>query len=167
MTLKLFQIKLIQLYKEQELQLVDLYEKLAQAFPAHAGTFQMLANEEREHAGWIGHLETSIENGTASFSEGKTRTYTLTTFIAYVKKIIASLERGEMELPKALALVVDIEKSFIERQVFERFDGDSDEVGRILKILDETQHGHLNRIEQFARQARVEGSSAAKTGDAA
>ncbi len=158
MALKPFQTKLIQLYRDQELQLVDLYEKLAQAFPSHAATFQMLANEEREHAGWIGHLETSIQNGTASFSEGKTRTYTITTLISYVGKLIESLERGEMDLQKALTLVVDIERSLIERQVFERFDGDSDEVERILKILNETQQGHLARIEQFARQTKCEGA---------
>ena len=155
-SLEPFQNKLIQLYKEQELQMACMYEKLATAFPAYAEQFLALAGEEREHAGWIDHLQGCITSGMAGFSEGKTRTYTITALMAYVKGIMDALERGEMDLQKALALVVDTEKSFIERQVFERFAGDSGEVERILRILDETQRDHLARIELFARQVRAD-----------
>lgn len=152
MPLEPFQNKLIQLYEEQELQLACMYEKLAAAFPDYANEFEALAGEEREHAGWIRHLKGCIDNGTASFSEGKTRTYTITALITYIKGIIASLERGDLNLHKAMALVVDTEKSFIERQVFKRFAGDSGEVERVLKILDDTQREHLTQIELFAHQ---------------
>jgi len=136
--------------------MASLYEKLAQAFPGYAEQFLSLSSEEREHAGWIEHLQGSIENGLASFSEGKTRTYTITCLIAYLNGLIESLERGDMDLQKAMALIVDTEKSFIERQVFERFSGDSLEVERVLRILDETQRDHLARIELFARQVRAD-----------
>lgn len=134
--------------------MASLYEKLAAAFPAHAVQFHALASEEREHAGWIEHLKCCIANSSASFSEGKTRTYTISALITYIEGIISTLERGELDLLKSLALVVDIEKSFIERQVFERFAGDSSEICRILKVLDDTQRDHLARIEQFANQVR-------------
>jgi rubrerythrin len=147
-----FQKKMIQLYEEQELQLACMYEKLAAAFSDYAGEFQALAGEEREHAGWIRHLKGCIDNGTASFSEGKTRTYTITALITYIKGIIASLDRDELGLHKAMALVVDTEKSFIERQVFKRFAGDSGEVVRVLKILEDSQREHLSQIELFAQQ---------------
>ena len=162
MALEPFQHKLLQLYKEQELQMSCLYEKLAQSFPTYADQFLALASEEREHAGWIDHLQNCVSNGTAAFSEGKTRTYTLTALIAYVKGIHDALAAGTLDLPKALSLVVDTEKSFIERHVFDRFAGDSPEVERILRILDDTQHEHLVRIEQFARQVRSDLTAAAQ-----
>lgn len=162
MALEPFQHKLLQLYKDQELQMACLYEKLAQSFPAYADQFLALASEEREHAGWIDHLKNCIESGSAAFSEGKTRTYTLTALIAYVKGIHDALDEGKMDLPKALSLVVDTEKSFIERHVFERFVGDSPEVERILRILEDTQRDHLTRIDQFARQVRSDLAAAAR-----
>jgi rubrerythrin len=157
-----FQHKLLQLYKDQELQMASLYEKLAQSFPTYADQFLALAGEEREHAGWIDHLENCVSSGTAAFSEGKTRTYTLTALIAYVKGIRDALDAGTIDLPKALSLVVDTEKSFIERHVFDRFAGDSPEVERILRILDDTQRDHLVRIEQFARRVRSDLEKAAR-----
>lgn len=156
MTLEPFQLKLIRLYQEQELLMARMYEKLAVAFPDHAAEFHTLASEEQEHAGWIQHLKNCIETGAAAFSEGKTRTYTVTTLISYINGIIESLDRGELDLQKAVALIVDTERSLIERQVFEHFSGDSDEVERILRILDDTQRDHLARIEHFARQVRNE-----------
>lgn len=161
MPLEPFQSKLLRLYKEQELQMSHLYEKLAAAFPNYAPQFLALAGEELEHAGWIDYLQGCVTNGSAYFREGKTRTYTITALIAYVKGIIDALGRGEIDLLKAISLVVDTEKSFIERQVFERFAGDSDEVERILRILDETQRDHLARIELFARQVRSDLASQA------
>jgi rubrerythrin len=157
-----FQQKLLQLYKDQELQMARLYQKLAQSFPTYADQFLALASEEQEHAGWIDHLQNCISSGTAVFSEGKTRTYTLNALIAYVKGIHDALEAGTLDLPKALSLVVDTEKSFIERHVFERFAGDSPEVERILRILDDTQRDHLTRIDQFARQVRSDLAKAAQ-----
>jgi len=161
-TLEPFQHKLLQLYKDQELQMASLYEKMAQSFPTYADQFLALAGEEREHAGWIDHLENCVSTGTAAFSEGKTRTYTLTALITYVQGILAALEAGTLDLPKALSLVVDTEKSFIERNVFDRFAGDSPEVQRILQILDDTQQDHLVRIDQFARQVRSDLATAAR-----
>lgn len=164
MPLEPFQNKLIQLYENQELQLASLYQKLAWSFPDYAAQFQALASEELEHAGWIKHLKISVENGSAVFSEGKTRTYTITALIAYIKGMIDSLERGEIDLQKALALVVDTEKSLIERQVFARFSGDTGEVERTLRILDDTQRDHLARIELFAHQVRTELASHTRSG---
>lgn len=154
MALEPFQYKLIKLYKEQELLMSSLYEQLAVRFPKYDSKFRELAAEELEHAGWIQHLEQCIQNGTASFSEGKTRTYTITTLMNYMQSIVDSLKKGNISLLKAVSLTFDTEKSFIERNVFERFAGDSEEVDRILRILETTQRDHLSRIEQFVAQIK-------------
>jgi hypothetical protein len=147
-----FHTKLIQLYKDQELLMASLYEKLANSFPAYGPQFMALAGEEREHAGWIDHLKHCIDNGSATFIEGKARTYTISSMIKYIQGIIDSVDRNAIDLTKAVSLVLDTEKSFIERQVFERFTGDSSEVNRILKILEDTQKEHLERIALFVQQ---------------
>lgn len=152
MEIEPFHAKLIQLYKDQELLMASLYEKLAISFPAYGSQFMALASEELEHAAWIEHLKNCIDNGSASFIEGKTRTYTISSMISYIKGIIDALDRGEITLTKAVSLVLDTEKSFIEQQVFKRFEGDSGEVNRILKILEDTQKDHLERIALFVQQ---------------
>ena len=156
MSLEPFQKKLIQLYKDQELMMSNLYNKLADKFPKYSAEFSRLAAEELEHASWIDHLEQCIVNGKASFSEGKTRTYTITTMLNYTKGIIDALDRNEIDLRKAVSLIVDSEKSLIEKEIFERFEGDSQEVEKILRILDDTQKDHLARIEIFAAQVKSE-----------
>jgi rubrerythrin len=155
MAIQEYQIKIIELYRDQELLIAELYDRFARQFPRFADFWDSLASEEREHAGWISHLLGKIGNTTVTFDEGKTRSYTLTTSINHVTGLIATFDAAPFELKRALSYTVDLEKSLIEKSVFERFAGDSAEVAQLLNILSETQQVHLRRIETRVAEIRA------------
>ena len=150
-----YQRKIIELYRDQELLIADLYRRFAARFPKHAPFWEELAGEELEHAGWVAHLLDRINKGVANFDEGKTRTYTLTTSINHIKGLIASCEQPPFDLKRALTYTLDLEKSLIEKNVFDRFAGDSPEVQKLLTILAETQQTHLRKIEGQVAEIRA------------
>ncbi|NTW99096.1 MAG: hypothetical protein HGB35_04050, partial [Geobacteraceae bacterium] len=113
-----------------------------------------MASEEREHAEWIKHLLDSVEMDKVFFSEGKTRTYTVSTSIAYIKGLISEFDKKAFEIPKAASIALDLERSLLEKNVFKCFDSDSSEVKRILEVLNYGQDDHIRIIDKFAADIR-------------
>lgn len=150
-----YQVKIIELYRDQELLIAELYDRFARQFPRFADFWDSLASEEREHAGWIDHLLSKVSNATATFDEGKTRSYALSSSINHIKSQLASFDAAPFDLRRALSYTVDLEKSLIEKNVFERFSGDPPEMNKLLTILNETQQDHLRRIEIRVAEIRA------------
>lgn len=155
MTIQEYQRKIIELYRDQELLIADLYGRFAERFPKYADFWGGLASEELEHAGWVAHLLNKVDTDAVQFDEGKTRSYTLTTSINHIKGLIFSFKQSPFDLKKALTYTLDLERSLIERQVFDRFAGDSPEVLELLTILGETQQSHLRKIEARVTEIRA------------
>jgi rubrerythrin len=149
------QRKIVELYREQELVIADLYERFAGRFPKYADFWTGLASEEREHAGWVEHLLHQTATDSVTFDEGKIRSLALTTSINYVQNLITSFDLAPFDLKKALSCTVDLEKSLIEKNVFDRFSGDSPEVSKLLSILAESQLVHIKAIEKKVAEIRA------------
>lgn len=154
MVLRDYQRKIIELYLEQELLIASLYALFAGKCPLHKDFWDSMVSEEREHAAWIQHFLDGIEQNKVYFSEGKTRSYTLNTSIAYIKRIIMEFDNKPFDSTKALIIAHDLERSLLEKNVFKCFDGDSPEVMRILEILKGEQDHHIEKVGQFVLDAR-------------
>lgn len=154
MTLELHRNKILELMKELELLMATIYQQMAQRFPDHADSYQSLANEEMEHAGWIEQLQTACQSGQARFAEGKTRTYTVNNMISYLKDFLQKLEAGHLNRLQTMTVVADFENSLIERNVFQRFSGDTPEVAQTLELLEQVQRQHTTRINALLLQVR-------------
>jgi hypothetical protein len=150
MNVEASQQKLLQLYLDMELQMASIYEQFAGDFRHHRDTFLSLASEEREHASWIQYLQEQASQGKAHFVVGKLRTNTIETLNRYLREIISRHRKHPFDVVHAATIILDLERSLIEKNVFRSFGDDSDEVSRILEILVESQEAHLKKIEQFA-----------------
>ncbi|WP_281185127.1 hypothetical protein [Trichlorobacter lovleyi] len=153
-TLEPYQNKILELFKEQEMLMASIYQKLAQLYPEHADSYLKLVAEEMEHAGWIEQLQTACQAGIACFGEGKTRSYTISGMISYMQDFYKRLETGQLTELQALTAVVDFEQSLIERNIFQRFCGDSPNVIKTLLMLEKTQKIHSGHISILFQQVR-------------
>lgn len=150
MPLQSYQLKIIRLYMEQELALATLYEKFSRAYPEYGDYWLTMAKDEREHAGWVKLLGEQTERGKVIFGEGKARTYTVASFISYVKGILTRLDRENFTMVTAVAIASDIEASLLERNVFTLFRGESAEAARIIGTLQEGQKSHAAKLARLA-----------------
>lgn len=153
--LKPHQHKILELLKEQELLMASIYQKLAELFPDNADSYHIFLAEEMEHAVWIDQLHKACMSGNARFSEGKTRSYTVSNMIAYIREFFKRLETEHLTELQALTAVADFENALIERNVFQHFHGDSTEVEKTLSLLNNTQKEHTGRIIALLQQVRA------------
>lgn len=154
MVLHDYQRRILELYLEQELLIATLYARFSENYPAHKDFWDSMVSEEREHAAWIQHFLDGIEQNKVYFSEGKTRSYTINTSIAYIKRIIIEFDEKPFNSTKAACIAHDLERALLEKNVFKCFDGDSPEVIHILEILKGEQDHHIQKVDQFALNAR-------------
>ncbi|MDD2310319.1 MAG: hypothetical protein PHH91_12130 [Desulfuromonadaceae bacterium] len=150
-----YQQKILELLKEQELLMGSIYQKIAELFPGNADSYHIFMDEEMEHAVWIEQLHKSCISGKARFSEGKTRSYTVSNMIAYIREFYNRLKTGRLTELQALTAMADFEKALIERDVFQHFNGDSPEVRKTLARLNDTQKEHTGRITNMLQQVRA------------
>ncbi|HEU0264182.1 MAG TPA: hypothetical protein VFR01_00485 [Geobacterales bacterium] len=146
--------RIIDLYLQQELLMARLYTMYANFYEEEREFWLSMAQEELEHAGWVKLLKEQAIRGAVAFSEGKTRTYTLASMVEYLEKTISTFGCGDFSHTQALSVALDLEKSLIEKQVFQHFAGDGVETKKILALLNDGQDHHLRRLQEYARQKR-------------
>lgn len=147
--MKDYQKKILSLFIELELRLAELYRQLAERFVEEGAFFTEQYREELKHAQWIEYFMNKVEKGEIFFHEDKTRTYTLTTFLGHVQKIIDQANDKNLTLLNALSLVASIEESLIERKVLEHFNADASELRSLMaKLMKETGE-HAAKIKQI------------------
>lgn len=141
-----YQKKIIDLFIEQELLIADLYDSFSVSFPEHRDFWTKIANDERDHAGWVQKLLNGVIEDKIYFSEGKTRTYTVKTSIEFIKKTISNIDFRYIDMVKALAISRNLETSLLERNMFKHFEGDSVQVKKVLSYLEKEQDKHCSDI---------------------
>ncbi len=147
--LKPYQKNIIDSMVRQELLLAKLYKLFAGQFAEHGTLWAELAKEEEKHALWLQQLYEAGEKGIILFDEGKTKTYTLKTFIDYQEGIIARAENQEFGLAGAVACTLDMEQSLIEKNVFSCFDATSEKVRTVLKRLAGETAKHIEKVQMI------------------
>jgi O-acetyl-ADP-ribose deacetylase (regulator of RNase III)/rubrerythrin len=147
-----YQLALVDRCIDKELLIARLYQTFARRFPAHRTFWDGLAAEEMEHAGWVRHLRLLAEKGELFFVEGKTRSYTVKTFLDYLNGILVAAEGPDFTLQRALATTLDIERALIEKNAYNQFRADDAKGEEILLLLCEGAQTHAAAIEAYIRQ---------------
>lgn len=140
---------IIELCIEQELLLAKIYRLLAERFPQHAPFWSALAEEETEHAGWVKHLQELAKKDAIDFDEGKTRSYTVRTFIDYLRDVERQISRRELTVDRALMITLDMERSLIERNAYSRFRASAPQMQSILSVLQKGMDDHIGKVEEY------------------
>ena len=127
--------------------MAELYRILARQFPEHCEFWLSLCAEELEHASWIEYLYKKVEEGLLQFDERHTKTYTVDAFIDYLTRTIESVKDEQPSLARALSMTRDIERSLLEKRIFEFFSSGDREMIAVLKDLDAKLASHVGAVE--------------------
>lgn len=150
MPLKGHQQKFLDLFLDQELTLSKVYEMFSERFPEHRDFWETISKEELEHAQWVRYLRGCIEDGRIRFNESNTGIMTIISSISMLKEALPRIGSKEFTIHNALSIAIDAEKSIVEREVFKTFEGNEEEIKKVLTILRDGSAGHMERIEKFS-----------------
>lgn len=149
MTLKPYQEKIIQQLIAQEGLMAKLYAVFALQFPEYKEFWTKISEEEKKHSQLIDKLSRAEKKGLVFFDEGKTKTYTLSTFIGHLENMVEKAEKGEFDLPKAFIYAQDFESALIEKKVFTYFDSLTEKAEGVLKLLNTETLSHVQRVKEM------------------
>lgn len=158
MELAPYQKRILELHLELELLMADLYELFAGQFKEQSAFWLSLADEEKQHAAWLNKLQEGINANKVKFDEGKTRTYTLTSVIGYLRNIKEEFRTRPFGIVRAVILIRDFENSLLEKNVFLCFAGDSPLVKEILTKMATAQRTHTKKMVEGAAKILKESS---------
>lgn len=145
------QKELLETFVEQEYLISILYKLFAKLYPEYRDFWTKIAKEELDHASLIKRISHGISCGEILFAQGELRSSMLVSSMKYIKGLINEF-RNTRDIPvmQAVNTALTLEKSLWETQVFNYFEGDSDEVRKVMDSLNAEQRIHVTKIEMFA-----------------
>ena len=147
------QKELVKLFVRQELLIGKLYKLFSYRYPEYKVFWTEMAKEEHLHASWIKRLSEGDTTDKFKFSQGELRSNDLASSIESIEILFSGVKNNrEFSINQAVSLALHLEKALWEKKVFQCFEGDSDEVRRIMDTLNLEQEFHIKKINKFARQ---------------
>jgi hypothetical protein len=147
------QKELVELFVRQELLIGKLYKLFSFRYPEHKAFWTEMAKEEHLHASWIKRLTERDPTDKFKFSQGELRSSYLVASIETIEGLISGVKNNrEFPITQAVSMALHLEKALWEQKVFQCFEGDSDEVRKIMDTLNLEQEIHIKKIDKFARQ---------------
>jgi len=132
----------IDILAAQEEGVSSLYHQYSLAFTDNS-FWKELSVDESIHKSWVMALYSSREK--IFIDQQHFEVEAIQSNIAYINKLKTEIKQHS--LVETLTLVLDIEKSFIEKDCFKVFESDSAEVKRILAQLETATIEHIHKIE--------------------
>ena len=147
MPLKDYQQKILDLLKDKELALSELYKEISEKFYQNEEFWSNLSEEKLYRLQQIEELCDQAKQEKMGFDEKKTKTYTLYTFMESIQDIKDQLRNNELNEIKALSLCHDLENSILERRVYEYFIPYNDKQKTVLDKLKIDINDYLKNIQ--------------------
>jgi hypothetical protein len=144
---KINQDNTIELLAQNEESLSRLYQVYASKFTEYKELWMGLANEEKNHAGWIHSFVVKAREGRGLINSNRFRAAAVRTFLNHTEEEIAKANKPDYQSINALSVAYYIEESLIERKYFEVFEGDSTELKKLLQDLAEATKTHAMKIK--------------------
>ena len=145
------QKELVELFVRQEFIIGKLYKLFSFRFPEYTVFWTDMAKEEHLHASWIKRLTERDPTNKFKFSQGELRASSLASSIESIEGLVAGVKNNrKFTITQAVSMALHLEKALWEQKVFQCFDGDSDEVRKILDRLNLEQKIHIRKMEKFA-----------------
>jgi rubrerythrin len=127
----------------------DLYTTYARLIPDHGNFWSRMVDEERGHAIWLRRLIESVEDGEMKLDKDRFDLSTIDRSIDHINNLEKEAVAKGIEILNAVSNALVVENSLLERKFFEIYDGDSDEVKRILTNLEKAARERRDRVAQF------------------
>ncbi|SRR6266702_1236905 len=147
------QKELVELFVRQEILIGTLYKHFAKRFPGYKDFWTEMVTEEYQHASLIQRLTECDPTDKFKFLQGELRSNNLAASIKSISDLITGFKKDKaFSIAQAAGLALHLEKTLWEKKVFQYFEGDSDDVRRIMDTLNLEQEIHIKKIGKFALQ---------------
>lgn len=147
------QKELVELFVKQEFLIGTLYKLFAKRYPDYKEFWTEMAIEEYQHASLIQRITETDSTDKFNFSQGELRSSSLTASMKFIENIISEFKNNtDFPITQAVSIALQLEKALWEKKVFEFFEGDSEEVRKIMNSLNLEQGIHIKKIDKFASQ---------------
>lgn len=145
------QKEIVELFVRQEFLIGKLYKLFSFRYPEYKVFWTEMAMEEHLHASWIKRLTERDPTNKFRFAQGVLRSGYLAESIESIEGLIGGVKNNrELSITQAVSMALHLEKALWEQNVFQCFEGDSDEVRKILDSLNVEQKIHIKKMEKFA-----------------
>jgi len=139
----------IELMQRLEDSVAELYEIYARKFPEHANFWMTLALQENMHADWVRGLGAMLSGGTVAFNQDRFSIERLQQSFDNLQNELRTARQADYSLSKATFIALDLEKSLIEKNFFEIFESDSQEMKEVFEDLARETEEHITKLEKF------------------
>ena len=147
------QKELVALFVKQEFLIGSLYKLYAKRYPEYRGFWTEMAVEESQHAALIRRITEGDSTNKIKFSEGELRSSILVSSIKFIEGIITEFRNNkQFPIAQAVGIALQLEKGLCEGKVFQHFEGDSDDVRKVMNSLNLEQGIHMRKFDKFAVQ---------------
>jgi hypothetical protein len=147
------QEELVELFVRQEILIGTLYKHFAKRYPGYKDFWTEMVIEEYRHASLIQRLTEGDPTNKFKFLQGELRSNQLAASVKSISELITGFKKNkEFTIAQAASLALHLEKTLWENKVFQYFEGDSDDVRKIMVTLNLEQEIHIKKITKFASQ---------------
>jgi len=129
-----YQIKTLMLIHELEKSLGEMYTIFRELFPEYNNLWSLLIKEEYGHSEAVRKLYKMTYEGKVLFREGNIKPEGVQSVVDYLKTVHDNARLGRYTTEKALIIAYDVERSIIEKDIFDHFNV-APELANMLNIL--------------------------------
>jgi hypothetical protein len=146
---KLIAEQILDLLREVELLVAELYRRFAQAFPLDRAIWEDLGRDEESHAGMVAELKAILFKNNFPAGFGKVNLAILGTYRKGLQDHIIRIQNGELGRQNALFIARDLEKTLVERAFYESVKSDDPEYRALQSRIQRETGTHLRRLEEY------------------
>ena len=144
----------IEMLENNELLIARLYTAYSEHFSDHRNFWKDLAEDEKKHAGMIRTLFHEIQEGSISLGEKRFDATSIRMFKDYLTTLLGKAKNEVISQEDAFQIALAIEHDFIERNFFNVFEADSEEMKIILAALESSTKQHRMKLVEAIQQAQ-------------
>lgn len=142
--------KIVTLLIAKQHLLADLYRLFAGTYQDDEEFWMEACQREEEHARWLESFLTMIAEGKACYYAEENTINAIRALVKHIEDTIARFEQKPFTFERALAVATDIERAQVNKTLFDRFDGYSRSVQKLLGVIRENKR--LAAIKMEAMQ---------------
>ncbi|MGM0688868.1 MAG: ferritin family protein [Bacillota bacterium] len=146
--------EIMDLLLKHERAISKLYSMCAEQFPELSSFWDQLADEEKKHAAVLEKLLEKVDDHTLYLNDARFKIRPLEISLEYAEEVTGQVEKGNVNLIRALSIAHSIEDSLFESRYFEIFKGESAFLNQHLKQLQDEAADHRDRVKVMLDKAR-------------
>jgi len=150
----------IELVAKHEETLGRLYDTYSSIFPEHREFWIGIADEESGHAAWVRGFRSRCMEGSCKVKEGRFRIKAIESSMNFMNKQMQAALSGSVNILTAAATASDIEHALLDKDFFEVYDTDDEDLKNTLDFLRLETEKHARKVADFLVMVRQSGDTA-------